>query len=375
MTYSVIVPPLTVRGLLATATIAGFVLAPLILLVDTALSFVGSHWITLQPGTLHVDTMYSWCAATIAFLVLPFLMGLFFSLLTPRRLWSFLSGAAASGASEIFLLLINLYIHADSRIAMTWLAFIITIATIVVKAMFAGLVVTMIQLSMQQSFVAIREGGEETCITCGYETGSILGTTCPECGAMVTSSHVRMNWPQVLMKFINVHAAWFRLVGAICGVLSAITLLWIVVATDRSAFAQQFHHIGELRIGFVFGSDLSDPDNPIAGRAVIIHPNAGSSDVIWIVYLPTDHRNYPAMQLQVYTELHRGLLGSQYIMPPRRIICNLDRQQAEWAIGHGIPNQLIDDLAHRASVVSAAQSSGTADIYIDPSPYMPRSDK
>jgi hypothetical protein len=240
-----------------------------------------------------------------------------------------------------------------------------TLGVLGAEGVVAGSLLSLLGFGALRLSLRIKEGDGTACWWCLYEHNSPGATLCPECTRPLDESQCRIRWVHLLGAWCQRRRLWLNIPAA----LVALCLVVAYVAVNRrprpeaDAFVAQFEKIGEVTPGFMRPTPSA---TPVAGVGALIETSAPPR-VVWVVYLARDVAGLPAMQLQVHFRMG-GLIGDTFREASPRVLCDLDRGQAEWIIAHGLPAGLTEAMASRAS---PGWSTG-ADVTIDPRDYLPR---
>lgn len=241
-----------------------------------------------------------------------------------------------------------------------WVAFLVVSSA-------AGLIAGLAALSLRWilrtfAFRLIEQTGR-LCPRCAYAIDPATQPVCPECGSA--------------MSGVNLGRTSARPAREVGRPLLIVVLLGFlatsaVIITHRGypiyRFQAALDAFGERPAGSIYDAQQIPRTNSTSVRAVAgawipFPPSLLGDDYFGVLasYLPEDEPGLPAMQLILAVRAP----ARTYTETNPRVICSLDRDQAEFVITNGIPIELL-------AAFQTTPSYKRDYIIIDPAPYFPK---
>jgi hypothetical protein len=229
-------------------------------------------------------------------------------------------------------------------------------------------------------FVTQEQDGQ-WCWRCGYRTGSERITVCPECGTPVDAARFKWNRLHRCVA-LGRRVGW---IGAALLVLLGVAYIaanWSDRIAPAARFAERMGRFGTIACGNYYapGSSPVSLGTPCLGAARLPLDPASALDLL-VVYRPDVSPGGTVMQLQLFKVVGvsvvkvLGMPGdvTEASQGVPRILCDLNDEQAEEVMEHGVPQSLKDAMLKATAGVSWDGWAGTApvpaDVRVDPAPH------
>ncbi len=336
--------------------------------------FILRHLTSGQANTLAL-------VLTIGAALIPgALIGLWLSCLSQRR-GQIAVAAALAGAAELLTSLLADKVLRSADGGADWhdwplAAFLINLAIIAATSAGAALLIRWLVRSLL--FTTIDQDGTR-CTRCGYQLGSPLITTCPECGTPAGSAR---------LAFARLHRAsrWLqRRAPVLIALLGAAVLLQLGVTIHFRTlpalrFLTAFPRTENAGPGVMVARPAPPGSYDSSCLAAWIALPDGSSRAVIILYVPDQRSPLPPMRLALAATPGPPPatgVGFQANYGTPEIGCDLPRDLAERIIREGVPRALIQALAAEAGRANWTPTPAPVGVFfatdqahwIDPAPY------